>query len=151
MEKQQNNKMMLRPHHLLCTQGYEGKGYSDGFVSNMSKIVGLLRSDPQIKINIVFSSDHICEDCPNRVGIDGCKSESKVDRYDKAVIELLGLQEKEYYYQELISKLDMLLDNDRLKSICGDCEWFGNSACQNNILSKKFVCKAASLTDLLEN
>ena len=22
----------LRPHHLLCTQGYSGKGYSDGFV-----------------------------------------------------------------------------------------------------------------------
>ncbi|MDD7224175.1 MAG: DUF1284 domain-containing protein, partial [Lachnospiraceae bacterium] len=29
----------LRPHHLLCTQGYSGKGYSDDFVENMDKIV----------------------------------------------------------------------------------------------------------------
>ena len=25
----------LRPHHLLCTQGYSGKGYDENFVAHM--------------------------------------------------------------------------------------------------------------------
>jgi len=28
----------LRPHHLLCTKGYGGMGYSEGFVENMTAI-----------------------------------------------------------------------------------------------------------------
>lgn len=131
--------MNLRPHHLLCTQGYEGKGYSDGFVSNMSRIVERLRKDPQCRINIVFSTDYICSDCPQKSCEGKCRSDEKVLRYDKAVIDLLDLQEGEYVYQELISKLDLILDDDMLKNICGDCEWYENSACRDNILSGKWI------------
>lgn len=39
----------LRPHHLLCTQGYSGNGYSDNFVKNMDYITEMLRnSNPEI-------------------------------------------------------------------------------------------------------
>mgnify|MGYP003549100712 CR=1 FL=1 len=35
-----------RPHHFLCSLGFQGKGYSDGFTANMSAIVmGRLRAD----------------------------------------------------------------------------------------------------------
>ena len=32
----------LRPHHLLCTQGYSGKGYSEEFVEHMNEVVAML-------------------------------------------------------------------------------------------------------------
>ena len=28
--------IVLRPHHLLCTQGYSGHGYSEAFVEHMN-------------------------------------------------------------------------------------------------------------------
>ena len=37
--------IVLRPHHLLCTQGYSGHGYSEAFVEHMNtraKELGLL-------------------------------------------------------------------------------------------------------------
>ena len=36
--------MVMRPHHLLCTQGYSGKGYSQEFVRNMDHWVKRLRN-----------------------------------------------------------------------------------------------------------
>ena len=34
----------LRPHHLLCTQGYSGKVYSREFVENMTEIVKSIKN-----------------------------------------------------------------------------------------------------------
>ena len=50
----------LRPHHLLCTQGYSGKGYSEGFVSHMNEVVDELRNRPGTKITLTFSTDTLC-------------------------------------------------------------------------------------------
>ena len=35
--------IVLRPHHLLCTQGYSGHGYSEAFVEHMNDVVHQLR------------------------------------------------------------------------------------------------------------
>ena len=35
--------IVLRPHHLLCTQGYSGKGYDNDFVAHMTDVVHQLR------------------------------------------------------------------------------------------------------------
>jgi len=65
--------MRLRPHHLLCTQGYSGKGYSDDFVQNMTAITNRLRNEAGIVINIVFSTDDICAKCPQMIDNDKVK------------------------------------------------------------------------------
>ena len=41
----------LRPHHALCVGFFRGKGYSEGFVENMSAFIGTLRaSDPLLTL-----------------------------------------------------------------------------------------------------
>lgn len=51
----------LRPHHLLCTQGYSGKGYSEDFVENMDIVVEDIN---YIKENITEEiMDDICGSC----------------------------------------------------------------------------------------
>ena len=42
--------IVLRPHHLLCTQGYSGHGYSEAFVEHMNDVVHQLREVPGTKI-----------------------------------------------------------------------------------------------------
>ena len=46
----------LRPHHLLCTQGYSGKGYDESFVAHMNEVVHELRNVPGTKIMLTFST-----------------------------------------------------------------------------------------------
>ena len=47
----------LRPHHLLCTQGYSGKGYSEEFVEHMNEVVAMLRREEPTLIDLTFSTD----------------------------------------------------------------------------------------------
>ena len=133
----------LRPHHLLCTQGYNGKGYSDAFVSNMDRVTEKLRRDRNAHIEIVFSTDSLCSSCPSKVSDGICKSDNKVLNFDNGVVNILKLEEGIYSYQELISRLDDYLSSgvgdERLKAICGDCEWYSVSPCWRNINNKKYV------------
>ena len=53
------SKYLIRPHHMLCMQFFEGKGYSDGFVASMAAIKEKLeKEDPQVEI--VEGTDDVC-------------------------------------------------------------------------------------------
>lgn len=122
----------LRPHHLLCTQGYSGKGYDTGFVTNMDEVVHTLRTVPGTKIQIVFNTDDLCIDCPHKMGENICETQDKVAKFDRKTIEYFGIEEKEYVYQDIIDEIDHKITEDILADICGDCEWFPISACRKN-------------------
>lgn len=124
----------LRPHHLLCTQGYSGKGYSSDFVVNMDAIVEKLRSEKSTQIEIVNSTDHLCSKCPNMMGVNWCKDDHKVLEYDRKVMEYFDLEEATYVYQELIQKINEKMTPDMMDDICGNCGWYPISACRKNIL-----------------
>lgn len=113
--------MKLRPHHLLCIQGYEGKGYSPEFIVNMDEVVAKLRAEEGIEIEIVFGTDQICERCPNRIQKNICKTQEKVQQLDAEVIQLLHLKQKKYIYQELINDLNTHITQGILEKICGRC------------------------------
>ena len=98
--------IVLRPHHLLCTQGYSGHGYSEAFVEHMNDVVHQLREVPGTKIQLTFSTDTLCSCCPNKLGTDLCDTQEKVKRYDRKTVEYFGLEEKEYDYQALIREID---------------------------------------------
>lgn len=124
----------IRPHHLLCTQGFSGKGYNDEFTSNMSDITSHLRNTPKACIRIVFSTDEICEECPNMLDVNLCKDDEKVKRFDKKVIEYFGIEEKEYIYNHIVSEINSKMTASTMDDICGDCPWYPVSACKNNIM-----------------
>ena len=123
----------LRPHHLLCTQGYSGKGYSDGFVSNMDKVVDYLRYDENPRVELVFGPDVLCEDCPNRVEEVLCSTQEKVARFDAKTVEYFGLEEKEYGYREIVEEIDGKITEEILADICQGCSWYPISSCRRKI------------------
>ena len=114
--------IVLRPHHLLCTQGYSGKGYDNDFVAHMT-----------------FSTDTLCSCCPNKLGTDLCDTQEKVKRYDAKTVEYFGLEEKDYVYQDLIRDIDAKATPEILADICRDCCWFPISACCKNICEGRYV------------
>ncbi|MCL2857881.1 MAG: DUF1284 domain-containing protein [Oscillospiraceae bacterium] len=128
--------MKLRPHHLLCTQGYSGKGYSPEFVENMNAVTGVLRTDPAARVAVVFSTDDICAHCPQKLGEDVCAQGSKVKRIDQKVIDYFCIEEKEYVYREITAKISAVMTREMMDDICGECNWYPISACKRKVLGE---------------
>lgn len=121
----------LRPHHLLCTQAYEGKGYSDDFTKNMTLITNRLRSEKNIAVQIVFWTDDICAKCPNMAGENCCVSDEKVQTFDTKVCAYFGIEEKIYIYQEITGQIHSKMTAEIMDDICGVCAWYAVSACKS--------------------
>ena len=126
--------MRLRPHHLLCTQGYSGKGYSPEFVENMNNITSYLRTDPAATVRIVFGTDDICKHCPRKLGEDVCTRNDLVKRIDQKIIDYFGIEENEYIYREITAKISAAMTPAMMDDICGECEWYPISACKRKVL-----------------
>ena len=84
----------LRPHHGMCFQFYEGKGYSPDFTDHMGKVIEAFEDAPQQEVRIITATDIVCENCPNNeAGV--CVSQDKVTRYDEEVLRVCGISEGE--------------------------------------------------------
>ena len=123
----------LRPHHLLCTQGYSGKGYSDGFVLNMNEVVNKLRNEYGTKIMLTFSTDSLCQCCPINKGENICATQEKVKNFDDKTVTYFALEEKEYVYKEIVNEIKSKITPQMLEDICTGCCWYNISACKKNI------------------
>ena len=114
----------LRPHHGLCFQFYEGKGYSPDFTNHMGKVIKDCNHSPQQVIRLMITADTVCENCPNND--DGiCTSHEKVTRYDEEVLRVCGISEGELMpYADFIALVKKkIIDTGLRGHICGDCSW----------------------------
>lgn len=113
----------IRPHHLLCLQFFEGKGYSDDFVKHMTGIhEKLLKENP--KINLVEGVDDICKNCPNNEG-KRCSKEGSVLGNDKRTYEVIKDEiKKGQTWSELTNVVyEHIINQGKLKQVCGTCRW----------------------------
>ncbi len=131
--------MKLRPHHLLCTQGFSGMGYDETFRIKMTKITQILRYDSKVEIDLTFSTDDICQSCPRILGINRCADQQKVTAIDEKVIHYFKLIERKYNYQEIIQKIHNEITSAMMDDICSSCSWYRTSACKKNVLSGKYL------------
>ena len=86
--------MELRPHHGMCFQFYEGKGYSEDFTDHMGRVIAQLEKDPSQKVKLTVATDVVCENCPNNEE-GSCTTLEKVTRYDEEVLKACDLAEGE--------------------------------------------------------
>ena len=116
--------MELRGHHLLCILGFQGYGYSEDFVLNMTRINELRKTD-KTTIKLINSSDDICSACPNLKN-DLCENEMQnetIVKMDEEVLSEFDIN-KEYNAIDLFN--EVILKFNTLKSvenICNDCKW----------------------------
>ena len=115
---------VLRPHHGMCFQFYEGKGYSEDFTDHMGRIIREMETDPSHKIQLRVSTDIVCANCPNNEsGV--CSSQDKVIRYDNEVLKACGLSDgDEITFSEFTKLVRERIIKAKIRSgICGDCSW----------------------------
>ena len=117
-------ELPIRPHHALCAQFFEGKGYSEQFVAHMYAILSEL--DRGAGVTLVDGCDAICAGCPNnRDGV--CETDEKVKSIDARAIEAMGLRFCDTLPWSGLSALarEKIIAAGKLKEICRDCEWIG--------------------------
>ena len=123
-----SSSIKIRAHHLFCVQGYQGYGYSDKFQANLERIIKLIRTVPNLEIEIIAEKDMICSYCPHTGKID-CQldedSAQKIQSMDLKVLEKLNLKEG---IKDKAQNL-VMLTNTKFKTyydiqeICGNCRW----------------------------
>lgn len=123
---------ILRPHHGMCLQFYEGKGYSPEFTDHMGSIYLALKRDPLRSVVLKSQTDMICGNCPhNQAG--SCDTQEKTLRYDKGVMEACGFSEgEEMPFSEVIGRIrKQVIETGLRHRICGDCSW--NDICSGKV------------------
>ncbi|MCV2863800.1 DUF1284 domain-containing protein [Albidovulum sediminicola] len=122
-----------RPHHFLCSLGFEGKGYSEAFTANMTAIVmGRLRAQggDATVIEVTGAADDICAPCPKRRG-NLCASQDKIKVLDRAHAAALALAPRERLtWGEAKARIRRNVPPGRLKILCQGCEWEPYGMCE---------------------
>ena len=118
-------KLVLRGHHLLCLQGFQGYGYDENFVKNMTKINQMRKSANTI-ISLTNSPDDICKSCPNLKDnlCENQKQNERIKSMDEEVLSKLNTT-KEYDAQDLFKKVEKIFNSKKsVSKICStqaDC------------------------------
>ncbi len=122
--------LTFRPHHVLCTLGFEGKGYSPAFVANYASIKKALT--PTTRIQIRDGLDHICQACPHQRG-DTCAKESLIQALDTRHRHALQLQNTCYPWQTLVNKVVTHIQPHHLDRLCQGCTWLALGVCKGAV------------------
>ncbi len=117
-------QILLRVHHSLCIQFFEGKGYNDEFVRGMRNIIDHLEIyDPEIILT--DRCDEICSFCPNRRnGI--CVTEEKVHCIDMNCLREYRLNINDVMKWKELKEIanNTIINKNKLDKICGNCQWY---------------------------
>ncbi|MCD8382195.1 MAG: DUF1284 domain-containing protein [Clostridiales bacterium] len=113
----------LRPHHGMCLAYYQGEGYSPAFTRAADRLLSrLTEENPTVRLTV--AADVMCATCPNRRG-DECAGTGNASRYDRAVLELCGLEDGVALPFRTFAALVQrhILAPGKRETICGGCRW----------------------------
>ena len=125
--------LRYRPHHILCSIGFQGKGYSDAFTANMRAIVdGRLRqaNGDAVEIDIVPTTDDICAPCPKRRGTL-CENHDKITALDARHAHALDIAPgTRLSWGAAKARVVSHVPPGSLSTICAGCQWLPLGICE---------------------
>lgn len=123
-------KITFRPHHFLCTLGFQGKGYSAPFVENYTQIVEALQKDEALPIQVVAEKDSICMACPHQ-SLRGCATEEKIEALDSRHSHILNLKPGDVLsWKEAQERLKENMTLEKFHHACAGCQWKALGVCE---------------------
>lgn len=121
----------FRPHHFMCTNGFEGKGYSPTFVENFSAISDRLKNKggDDVLIQIVETTDDICRPCPHRQG-SLCEKQAFIADLDQRHLKALKLSIGQVVsWGEAKKRIVDYISDEAFSPLCRGCEWQDMGIC----------------------
>ena len=128
--------LQFRPHHFLCSLGFRGAGYSDGFTENMTEIVvGRLRAEggDAEEIEVIGATDDICGPCPKRRG-HLCTDQTKIAALDLSHSKVLGVRPGDRLtWGQAKARIKSLVKPGDLETVCAGCQWLELGYCEESL------------------
>lgn len=124
--------LKFRPHHFLCTLGFQGKGYSPKFIANYKAICERLKSEggDDTLITVVGDTDSICSPCPHRRG-QTCTSQEVISVLDQAHAEVLAIKPGDQLtWEEAKRRLKQNMSLASFDKACASCSWKAMGICE---------------------
>jgi hypothetical protein len=123
-------RISFRPHHFLCTLGFQGRGYSPEFIANYKAIVESLHRNEETPIEVVAQGDSICRACPHQEqGI--CEQEEKIQGLDARHSHVLGLHPGDVLsWKQARALLKKKMTLDAFDQACAGCSWKASGICE---------------------
>jgi len=129
-----NKNILFRPHHFMCTLGFQGHGYSADFVRNYRKIAARLNSDENTPIEVVANMDDICTPCPNRLNEKLCKNQDKISQLDTRHQEVLKLKAGDVLsWKDAKIRIKQNMTIQKFDYACDGCSWKDYGICQKSL------------------
>ena len=123
-------KISFRPHHFLCTLGFQGMGYSPGFIQNYTNIVEALQENDELPIEVVAGLDSICAPCPHN-GHGVCKTEDKIQHLDTRHSQILEIMSGDVLtWKEAQERLKEKMSIPAFRTACEGCQWQAFGVCE---------------------
>jgi hypothetical protein len=125
----------FRPHHFLCTLGFQGKGYSPSFVANYQEIHAQLHSanGDNTSIHVVAHTDSICAPCPHKRDLN-CAAQEKITRLDQLHAEVLAIKPGDVLtWGEGKQRIKEKMTLEKFHTICESCEWKKYGMCEKTL------------------
>ena len=137
--------LKFRPHHFLCTVGYQGSGYSPEFIAGYDRIAKTLKhSGPAgdaVPIEVVAETDSICAPCPSKRG-KLCETQQKIETLDSAHAKILSIQEGDVLsWGEAKEKIVAAFTDEAFESACAPCSWKPLGICKNALIDLRKTLK----------
>jgi hypothetical protein len=124
----------IRPHHLLCIQGFRGQGYSPTFIANLSRIKEYFEAAPDAPVELVHGVDEICDYCPHLDSNDCTRPGQKVSELDRMALERMklsaGMTESWSFFVDAICEH---IDTAKMDEVCHGCNWIDLGFCAQGI------------------
>ncbi|OJW47573.1 MAG: hypothetical protein BGO67_04295 [Alphaproteobacteria bacterium 41-28] len=123
-------KFSFRPHHFLCTLGFQGMGYSPEFIENYTHIVEALQDNEELLIEVVAGADSICTACPHQGG-GVCRTEDKIRGLDDRHAQVLGIVPGDVLSWKMgKNRLKENMTLDAFHKACEGCQWKSSGVCE---------------------
>jgi len=128
-------RVRLRPHHLMCVHGFEGKGYSPEFVKNFWQVIERLNKSDQVEVEVVGSTqEDICAPCPNNTGIV-CSDETKIRKLDQGYEVTLNVRVNDILsWKEVKHRIAAQVTDEAFEANCEPCSWKKLGVCKEALV-----------------
>lgn len=118
----------LRAHHLLCLQGFQGKGYDGDFTQNLALIAARFKNESDLMFELIDGADDICAPCPHRDGVNCAKdatADARMRHSDGKTMERLGLAPNYRASAKTLATYANAVITTRkdAQAVCGACPW----------------------------
>ncbi len=124
--------LKLRGHHLFCLLGYQGMGYSEEYVENMTSLHQLLKEQPETWVQLIEGPDQLCEKYPNS-GEYHCQDQHIGDR-DRVILEKLGLKIGQIIkWKDIETSIQKNVVPSDIEAVCETCSWRSYGVCEEGV------------------